>query len=164
MQYLVTTENYKKLILSKGGSIVAEMNYKSWYNYSTPELKSKNSGSFYVEKPSIWKLDFKIKKGANLLFEFNFNWNTSVTIIFYENDAIKRLQLKRESIWKSNYILIDDSSRQYCRVSSKFSWKTWKTNYDLIENGIIPTSEHKEILYLSIIHCIIMLNNNAAGA
>ncbi len=164
MEYLVTSENYKKLILSKEESIVAEINYKSWYNYTNPELKIKNGGNYSIEKPSIWKLDFKIKKSTNLLFEFNFSWNTSVTIISHENGTIKRFQLKRESIWKSNYILTDDSSRQLCRVTSKFSWKTWKTNHELIENGSIPTSEHKEILYLSIIHCIIMLNNNAAGA
>lgn len=164
MQYLVIAKNYKKLILSKEESIVAEMSYKSWYNYSTPDFKIKNGGNYSIEKPSIWKLDFKIKKSTNLLFEFNFSWNTAVTIISHENGATKRLQLKRKSRWKSNYILSDDSNHQLCTISSEFSWKTWKTNYSISESVTNPISEHKEILYLSIIHCIIMLNNNAAGA
>ena len=90
--------------------------------------------------------------------------DSSITIISLENGVIKRLQLKRKSIWKSNYVLVDESSRELGVISSSFSWKTWKTNYEILQNDSFSISEHIEILYLSIIHCIIMLNNNAAGA
>ena len=88
----------------------------------------------------------------------------TITIIFHENGVIKRLQLKRKSIWKSNYVLVDESSRELGVISSSFSWKTWKTNYEILQNDSFSISEHIEILYLLIIHSIIMLNNNAAGA
>ncbi|NJM79065.1 MAG: hypothetical protein HC854_04435 [Flavobacterium sp.] len=140
------------------------MNFKNWYNYSTPEFKIKNGGNYSIEKPSIWKLDFIIKKNTTIKLEFNFSWNSLITIISHENGTVKRFQLKRQSIWKPNYLLTNDSNQQLCCITSQFSWKNWKTNYQIIENEIFPVIEDIEILYLSIIHCIVMKNNNATGA
>ncbi|NHN25081.1 hypothetical protein FIA58_005255 [Flavobacterium jejuense] len=111
MHYLVTHENYKKLIFLADNSVVAEMNYKDWFN-SKPYINCKNGSNYIFEKPSVWKLDFIVKKNVTVLLEFSFNWNSSITIISQKKGIVKKMFVKMESIWKSNYILVNNSNHQ----------------------------------------------------
>ena len=70
-------------------------------------------------------------------------------------------KLKRKSIWKSNYSLLNEEGKELLFISCQYQWKIWKTKYYIQENTTF-TSNNKEILYLTLIHCIINLKNRAA--
>jgi len=161
MEYLVRAESFKKYNLIVNNSISGEMTYLGWFNSHNPSFKIKNKNTYRIEKPSIWKTNFKVISLNQVVLECNFKWNGHVIIQLYENDEVKKMTLKLQSIWKSNYIVFNELGNEILKVECKYSWKNWKTNYNIHEHINFATS-NKEILYLSLIHCIIVLKNMAA--
>ncbi|WP_130735611.1 hypothetical protein [Flavobacterium sp. J27] len=163
MKYLVIAESFKKYNLVCNNSILGTMTYKGWLNTQSPSFTRQNEKSFKVEKPSIWKSNFKISIANQVLFEFLFKWNGKIEIKVYRDNVVETIILKLTHFWKSKYGLLDESGKEIVTISSKYNWKTWKTNYTLTEN-VSFHHDYKEIVYLSAIHCIIILKNRAAAA
>ncbi|VXC22924.1 conserved hypothetical protein [Flavobacterium sp. 9AF] len=163
MEYLVTTEGFKKYNLILNNSILAKMNYIGWLNSTHPSFDINNKKNYLLDKPSMWKSNFKIVSFNQVILEFNFRWNGNITIKWNDNNHVKIVTLRLQSIWKSNYVLYNETGNEILIIKCKYDWKTWKSNYTITESTNL-ISNHKEVLYLSLIHCIITLKNMAAAA
>lgn len=156
-KYKIISQNYRKYNLIHNSSIIAQLSYEKWYNHNNPKISIENKTNCSIEKMNIWKSNFKAKIKDKVILEFIFGWNSIIKINYIENEI-----LKKESFWNSNYIILDGLENQICKIETKYTWRNWKTNY-IITNYNFPYTENKELIYLTIIHCIILLNISASA-
>ncbi|MBF02919.1 MAG: hypothetical protein CMP76_06445 [Flavobacterium sp.] len=143
-------------------SVLGEMDYKGWFNSNYPSFFINGSGNFIIKKPSIWKSNFSIYNGNQKILSSLFQWNGSVLLKLFNQSNVEVFKLKRKSVWKSNYVLLNEKGNELLFIYCQYQWKIWKTKYYIQENTTF-TSNNKEILYLTLIHCIINLKNRAAA-
>lgn len=141
------------------GSLV----YQSWFSISKAKIWLKSFGEFYAAQKSIWKSDFYIMQNDKAVLEFNLNWRGSVQINSYFKEKTQKYILKRKRFWNTNYLLIDENNTEICMVTSEFNWKKFKKSYQ-INSLSNKDSMPNEVLCLSLIHCIILINTRAAAA
>lgn len=162
MEYFVMAESCNTYNLIHNHSVLGEMNYKGWFNGNKPTFFINDSVNFILKKTSIWKFDFSIFKKNQKILSAIFQWNGSVHLKLYDESKTEVFKLKRKSIWKSNYSLLNEEGKELLFISCQYQWKIWKTKYYIQENTTF-TNTNKEILFLTLIHCIINLKNRAAA-
>ncbi|MCO6162752.1 MULTISPECIES: hypothetical protein [unclassified Flavobacterium] len=162
MEYFVMAESCNTYNLIHNHSVLGEMDYKGWFNSNYPSFFINGSGNFIIKKPSIWKSNFSIYNGNQKILSSLFQWNGSVLLKLFNQSNVEVFKLKRKSVWKSNYVLLNEKGNELLFIYCQYQWKIWKTKYYIQENTTF-TSNNKEILYLTLIHCIINLKNRAAA-
>lgn len=162
MEYFVMAESCNTYNLIHNHSVLGEMDYKGWFNSNYPSFFINGSGNFIIKKPSIWKSNFSIYNGNQKILSSLFQWNGSVLLKLFNQSNVEVFKLKRKSVWKSNYVLLNEKENELLFIYCQYQWKIWKTKYYIQENTTF-TSNNKEILYLTLIHCIINLKNRAAA-
>lgn len=162
MNFKVEPLNNKKYHLVASNVFKGSIVYPNRYSISKAKILLKSSEEFYTSKKSNWKSDFYIMQGDKAVLEFNFSWNGSVQISSYFEKQTQKYLLKRKGLWNSDYLLINEKNDQVCSIKPEFKWKNFKTSYQINILNDTDFTEN-EVLFLSIIHCIILINTMAAA-
>lgn len=163
MDFKVEPINNKRYDVIKSNTSIGYIVYPNWFSISKAKIILKSSKEFYTSKKSNWKSDFYIMQGDKAVLEFNFSWKGSVYISSYFEEQTKKYILKRKGFWNSDYHLTDTYNKELFSIKPEFKWKSFKTSYQI--NGLNDTDFiQNEVLCLSIIHCIILINIMAAAA
>ena len=97
------------------------------------------------------------------VLEFSFKWNGSVHISSCFEEQTQKYILKRKGFWNTDYLLIDENNTEICTIKSNFNWRKFKTSYEInVLNN--KDSVQDQVLYLSLIHCTILISTMAAAA
>ena len=157
MNFRVEPKENKRYLLVDSISNRGSITYKNWFSVSKAKIEINPSKEFYTSKKSIWKSDFYIMQDEKAVLEFNFSWNGSVHINAYFDEQTKKYVLKKKGFWSSDCLLMDDNNHQICTIIPEYKWKNFKTSYQI--NSFSPlASIENDVLLLSIIHCITLIN------
>ncbi|WP_338378581.1 hypothetical protein [uncultured Flavobacterium sp.] len=163
MTFKVEPITSKEYHLIQSNLLKGSLVYTNWFSISKATISIKNLGDFYVAKKSTWKSDFYIMQNDSAVLEFTFNWKGTVQITSHFEKEIKKNVLKRKGFWNTDYLLIDENNTEICTIKSNFNWRKFKTSYEI--NVLESTdSMQDQVLYLSLIHCTILIRVMAAAA
>lgn len=163
MTFKVEPINSKEYHLIQSNLLKGSLVYQNWFCISKAKISIKNLGDFLVAKKSTWKSDFYIIQNDLVVLEYTFNWKGTFQITSHFEKDIKKYNLKRKGFWKTDYLLIDENNTEICAIKSEFNWRKFKTSYEInvLDNN---DSMQNQVLYLSLIHCIILIRALAASA
>lgn len=163
MDFKVEPINNKRYNLIKSNTSIGSIIYPNWFSISKAKIILKSSEEFYTSKKSNWKSDFYIMQDEKAVLEFSFKWNGSVHINSYFEEQTKKYILKRKGFWNSDYHLTDEQNKEILSIKPEFKWKNFKTSYQI--NGLHEINGiENNVMCLSIIHCIKLINIMAAAA
>lgn len=163
MNFKVEPSNNKRYDLINSNAFIGSIVYPNYFSISKARLVMKSSEEFYTSKKSNWKSDFYIMHDEKAVLEFNFSWKGSVHISSYFEEKTKKYILKRKGLWNSDYQLIDEYNKELFSITPEFKWKNFKTTYKIKVLHEIDSIENN-VLCLSIVHCIKLINTMAAAA
>lgn len=163
MNFKVEPINNKRYDLIRSNNTSGSIIYQNLFSISKAKIILDSTEEFYTSKKSNWKSDFYVMHNEKAVIEFNFSWNGSVHISSYSEEQTKKYVLKRKGFWNSDYVLINEKNGLVCSVKPEFKWKKFKTSYHINILNDIDFAQY-DVLFLSIIHCIILINTMAAVA
>lgn len=162
MNYKIEPINNKEYHLLQANLMKGSLVYPKWFCISKATIFLKALGDFQIVNKSKWKSDFYVKHKEKNVLEFIFSWRGTIQINSYFEEEIKKYLLRRKGFWNNSYYLIDVNNKEICRIQSKFSWKNFKASYQ-IETLNNEVSNQNEVLYLSLVHSITLINAMAAA-
>lgn len=163
MDFKVEPINNKRYDLIKSNTSIGSILYQNLFSVSKAKIILQSTEEFYTSKKSNWKSDFYIMQDEKAVLEFSFKWNGSVHISSCFEEQTQKYILKRKGFWNSDYVLINEKNDIVCSIKPEFKWKKFKTSYHINILNDIDFTQY-DVLFLSIIHCIILINTMAAVA
>jgi hypothetical protein len=163
MIFKVEPINNKEYHLIQSNLFKGSLVYQNWFSISKAKIAIKSLGDFHVAKKSTWKSDFYIMQNNLAVLEFTFNWKGTVQITSHFEKEIKKYVLKRKGFWNTDYFLINENNTEICTIKSEFNWRKFKTSYEI---NVLESNDsiQDQVLYLSLIHCTILISTMAAAA
>ncbi|WP_438965735.1 hypothetical protein [Flavobacterium sp.] len=162
MIYEIIPESYKKYNLVQSNQVLGSLNYSSWFNIAKVALEINTLGIFEITRKSSWKSDFYVSKNNKKILEFTFSWNNLLKVTSCLNEEQVVFKLVRKGFWGNKFLLLDENNNEICIILPQSKWKNFKTIYKIEEINTDFYLE-KEVLYLSLIHCIVQINAMTAA-
>lgn len=131
---------------------IGELIYTKWYSFNAEILLS-NAKRYQLESKGFWESKIELKDGEKILLEFKMGWKGIIINSFLEGKQ-ETFLLKIKGLLSSKFMLIDTNNNELMAAETDFKWS--KFNYDyLIETAAdFEKFTNKELLLLTMLHCI----------
>lgn len=161
-EYKVVPLNRRNSVLTKNGTEIGELNYTNWSN-SKADLIINNGPAYTLAPKGFWERTIEISENGIPVLSFKMSWKGGLWITTMGDQFPVKYRLKRKSLWRSSYELIDEAGEQLLLIDTEFKWKGFRTEYTFTPSLIFERSPKKELLMLTSI-CVINYQNRMAAA
>ncbi|WP_020606533.1 hypothetical protein [Spirosoma spitsbergense] len=151
-QYKVKSTNSRNFSLTNGNSPIGELAYAKWYSFDA-EIQLADNSTYQFEPTGFWESKIELKKAENVLLGFRMGWNGIVIRTNFNGNEHNYL-LKTKSLLSSKFILIDAAESELLVVDTDFVWSKLRFDYTIDTSTEFDRTENKEIMMLTILHCI----------
>jgi hypothetical protein len=151
-QYNANSTNSQNFSLTFENQKVGELIYKKWYSFNA-EIKLSDGSIFQLEPKGFWDSKIELKDGSKTLLAFKMGWKGIIIKTFFQNKEDAYL-LKLNGLLSSKFVLIDTDKNELMLAETDFKWNKLKYDYNIETSKKFDDFEDKELLLLTILHCI----------
>jgi len=150
--YKANSINSQNFVLTIEGQQAGELIYKKWYSFNAEIILS--DGSIYQLNPKgFWDATIELKKDSDILLEFKMGWKGIMIKTFFNNKEETYL-LKLNGLLSSKYVLVDTNQNVLMVTEIDFKWNKLRYDYNMETSETFDSFNEKELLLLTILHCI----------
>ena len=150
--YKANSKNSQNFELSIDGKKIGELIYKKWYSFQA-EILMNNGKQFLLEPKGFWDSKIELKEGTNTILDFKMGWKGIVIRTFF-NKKEETYLLSLKGILRSKFILFDTDKRELMAAETDFKWNNLNYDYNIETSSDFEKLKNKELLLLTILHCI----------
>lgn len=127
-----------------------------------------NGNTYFIKANNIWMSKFDILKDERDVGDIDYNWRGEIIIRLKNIESFtKHFVLKRKSIFKFDFELVDFLTNHLWSIELEYNWKNW--HHDILikrEAGFEEeTNQIDEIeLMAATVHAVCLHMKNAAAA
>jgi len=151
-QYKADSINSKTFSLTFDNQKMGELTYKKWYSFAA-EISITGGKKYQLEPKGFWDSNIELKDGNKILLEFKMGWKGIIIKTHFDNEE-KHFLLKLKGILSNKFVLIDKNNEEFMVAETDFKWSKLKLAYHIETTENFDQLSHKEILLLTILHCI----------
>lgn len=151
-QYKANSTNSQNFNLTSENQSLGELIYKKWYSFSAEILMSDGT-KYQLEPTGFWDSKIELKKDTKTVLEFKMSWKGIVIRTFFDNDEATYL-LTLNGLLSSKFVLIDTDKRELMAAETDFKWNKFNYDYTIETSSEFDKLDNKELLLLTILHCI----------
>ena len=150
--YKANSENSKNVILKLDNQKLGELRYQKWYSFNA-EIELVEGEKYQLEPKGFWDAKIELKKGSKILLDFKMGWKGIMIRTFF-NQKEETYLLKQSGVLHIKFILIDVDKIELMEVESDFQWSKMNYNYNIKTTEKFDQFQQKELLMLTVLHCI----------
>lgn len=151
-QYRANSTNSQNFSLTLDNKKIGELVYKKWYSFSAEILM--NDGTKYQLIPKgFWESKIELKDDTKILLEFKMGWKgIIIKTLFYDKEQTFLLKLK--GLLSNKFVLVDINKEELMVAETDFKWSKLNYDYNIETTQRFDSFDNKELLLLTILHCI----------
>ncbi len=150
--YKANSNNAKNFSLTFENQRKGELIYTKWYSFNAEIVMP--DGTKYQLKPSgFWDSKIELKNDTETLLEFKMSWKGIMIKTFFENENATYL-LKLSGLFNNKFVLIDTDKNELMVAETDFKWSKLNWDYTIETTNQFDNISNKELLLLTILHCI----------
>ena len=124
----ITYSNAKEYVLTADDdTFLGSLKYENW-SYTKAEITTQFGEFFHIRPQGFWGTSIGISKGDAEYATLKMNWKGNVVIDLLENGVGTDYLLKLNSMWKSQYALVNRQEKEILILVPDYKWK--KGHYD----------------------------------
>ncbi|TGD59118.1 hypothetical protein [Flavobacterium humi] len=163
MNYTIKERSWKKIILTQGEKELGSLDYIGWSSAKC-EINLHNGEKFSIDPKSFWKSSFELKQNGKTLLEYAMNFGGTFAFKSSVNDPDVAFTMKSKGFWGKSYVILDKKGDQMAQIMLGYSWKTFKSQYDIQTVPAFDALPLRDVLVLSMVHGIRYFTAMAAAA
>lgn len=150
--YTANSTNSKNFSLNVNDQTLGQLIYNKWYSFDA-EIIMADHTKYTLESKGFWDSKIELKDASSTLLEFKMGWKGIEIKTFYGNKE-ETFLLKLTGLLSSKFVLIDTEKRELVAAETNFKWSTLNYNYTIETSETFEDFENKELLLLTVLHCI----------
>ena len=151
-QYKANSSNSQNFSLSFGKQKIGELIYSQWYSFNA-EIMLTNGMEYHLEPKGFWDSKIELKDGTKILLEFKMGWKGIIIKSFLEHDEQNYL-LRLKGLLGNKFILMDTQKNELLAAETDFKWSKLNYDYTIETTPTFENFKDKELLLLTLLHCI----------
>lgn len=150
--YKANSTNSTDFKLTLDDIYIGKLKYDKWYSFKAEILLADNS-HYRLEPKGFWDSKIELQKDGKKLLEFEMGWKGIVIKTLF-NSIERKYLLKLTGLLSSKFVLINTDEETLLAVHADFKWTSFNFDYRIETSNEFDHFEDKEILLLTILHCI----------
>lgn len=150
--YKANSTNSQNFNLTSDNGVIGELSYTKWYAFNAEILRSDGT-KYQLEPKGFWDSKIELKDDKKTLLEFKMGWN-GIMIKTFSDDKEDTFLLQLKGLLSSKFVLIDTDKRELVIAETNFKWNKLNFDYTIETSEIFEQFDNKELLLLTILHCI----------
>lgn len=151
-QYKANATNSHNFTLRFDYQKVGELVYKKWYSFSA-EIQMTDGTKYQLEPTGFWDSKIELKDDTQTLLEFKMGWKGIIIKTLF-NDSEEVFLLKLKGLLSNKFVLLDTNDEELMAAETSFKWSKFNFDYNIETTPVFDNFENKELLLLTILHCI----------
>ena len=151
-QYKANATNSHNFTLRFDYQKVGELVYKKWYSFSA-EMQMTDGTKYQLEPTGFWDSKIELKDDTQTLLEFKMGWKGIIIKTLF-NDSKEVFLLKLKGLLSNKFVLLDTNDEELMAAETSFKWSKLNFDYNIETTQVFDKFENKELLLLTILHCI----------
>ena len=151
-QYKANATNSHNFTLRFDYQKVGELVYKKWYSFSA-EIQLTDGTKYQLEPTGFWDSKIELKDDTQTLLEFKMGWKGIIIKTLF-NDSKEVFLLKLKGLLSNKFVLLDTNDEELMAAETSFKWSKFNFDYNIETTPVFDNFENKELLLLTILHCI----------
>ena len=151
-QYKANATNSHNFSLTFDNQKVGELVYKKWYSFSA-EIQLTDGSKYQLEPTGFWDSKIELKDDTQTLLEFKMGWKGIIIKTLF-NDSEEVFLLKLKGLLSNKFVLLDTNDEELMAAETSFKWSKLNFDYNIETTQVFDKFENKELLLLTILHCI----------
>lgn len=151
-QYKAKSTNSRNFSLTNGNSPVGELTYAKWYSFNA-EIQLADNSTYQFEPTGFWNSKIELKKAEEVLLGFEMGWYGIILKTKFSGNTQNYL-LKTKGLLSSKFVLVDEAENELLVAETDFVWSKLRFDYTIDTSMEFDRTENKEIMLLTILHCI----------
>ena len=151
-QYKANATNSHNFTLRFDYQKVGELVYKKWYSFSA-EIQMTDGTKYQLEPTGFWDSKIELKDDTQTLLEFKMGWKGIIIKTLF-NDSEEVFLLKLKGLLSNKFVLLDTNDEELMAAETSFKWSKLNFDYNIETAQVFDKFENKELLLLTILHCI----------
>ena len=151
-QYKANATNSHNFTLRFDYQKVGELVYKKWYSFSA-EIQLTDGSNYQLEPTGFWDSKIELKDDTQTLLEFKMGWKGIIIKTLF-NDSEEVFLLKLKGLLSNKFVLLDTNDEELMAAETSFKWSKFNFDYNIETTPVFDNFENKELLLLTILHCI----------
>ena len=151
-QYKANATNSHNFTLRFDYQKVGELVYKKWYSFSA-EIHMTDGTKYQLEPTGFWDSKIELKDDTQTLLEFKMGWKGIIIKTLF-NDSEEVFLLKLKGLLSNKFVLLDTNDEELMAAETSFKWSKLNFDYNIETTQVFDKFENKELLLLTILHCI----------
>ena len=150
--YKANATNSHNFILTFDNQKIGELVYKKWYSFSA-EIQMTDGTKYQLEPTGFWDSKIELKDDTQTLLEFKMGWKGIIIKTLF-NDSEEVFLLKLKGLLSNKFVLLDTNDEELMAAETSFKWSKFNFDYNIETTPVFDNFENKELLLLTILHCI----------
>jgi hypothetical protein len=126
----VFPKDKKTIVFTKGAYELATLTYDSRWSEKAG-ISFAVGNQYRIESQGIWKTGYVVRKGTRTIVSMRTKWTGNVALEIHETGNKASFTFRKKSFWNERYELIDKDNFVLGTIVSRFSWKSFSTDYEL---------------------------------
>ena len=150
--YKANATNSHNFSLTFDNQKIGELVYKKWYSFSA-EIQMTDGTKYQLEPTGFWDSKIELKDDTQTLLEFKMGWKGIIIKTLF-NDSKEVFLLKLKGLLSNKFVLLDTNDEELMAAETSFKWSKLNFDYNIETTQVFDKFENKELLLLTILHCI----------
>nr|WP_293836644.1 hypothetical protein [uncultured Arsenicibacter sp.] len=150
--YQATATNSRNVTLTTDGSKAGELIYEKWYSFKAHILMHDGT-TYYLEPKGFWDSTIQLKHSNQVLAEFSMGWKGIIINTFFNNRE-DRFLLQLKGLLSSKFMLVNTDNVTVLAAETDFKWSKLTFDYSIETSPEFDGFDDKELLVLTVLHCI----------
>jgi hypothetical protein len=151
-QYAANAINSHNFKLTSNSLNIGELIYKNWYSFSA-EILMTDGTKYMLEPKGFWDAKIELKDDSRTLAEFKMGWNGIIIKTFFKGKE-ETFLLKLKGLLSKKFVLLDTENEELMVAEANFKWSKLNFEYNIETSSIFDNFDNKELMLLTVLHCI----------
>lgn len=151
-QYKANATNCQNFNLTFENQKIGELVYKKWYSF-TAEILMTGGEKFKLEPIGFWDSKIELRDDTKTILEFRMGWK-GILIKTQLNGKEETFLLVLKGLLSNKFVLLDTDKEELMVAETDFKWSKLNFDYSIETTQSFDNFDKKELLLLTILHCI----------
>lgn len=151
-KYKVNSTDSLNFILTSDDTKIGELIYEQWFAFKA-DIHLSDGKELKLEPKGFWNSKIELKDKTKSLLEFKMGWNGILIDTFFKPSERSYL-LKFKGLLNNRFVLINTEKEELLVAEPHFNLKNFNQNYNIETTPDFDKSENKELVILTVLHCI----------
>jgi len=124
----VTTISTRNNVFFDDDYKIGELIYPDWFSLKA-KITINDGSSFSLEPKGMFSTRTEVKSNDEVLFTTLGSWKGHISI--YDVINKRDYTLKMQGFFNNRHIVVDSKNKELFRITQNFSWKQFRTSYEI---------------------------------